>query len=67
VNFGDVSGQVAIGKKIKQKQTIKKTITLSNEDQKNLIENFLQFQKEIAKMSLPTVEATNISSCVIWQ
>ena len=47
VNFGDVSGQVAIGKNITQTQT------LSSLDKKELRDSLVQFQKEIAKLNLP--------------
>lgn len=47
VNFGDVSGQVAIGENITQTQT------LSSSDKKELRDNLVQFQKEIAKLNLP--------------
>ena len=56
VTFGDVSGQVAIGKNITQTQT------LTPEDRKDLHDNLLQFQKELAKMSLPTDESASINS-----
>jgi len=48
VNFGDVNGQVAIGKNITQTQT------LSSLDKKELRDSLVQFQKEIAKLNLPT-------------
>jgi len=47
VNFGDVSGQVAIGENITQTQT------LSSSDKKELRDSLVQFQKEIAKLNLP--------------
>ena len=47
VNFGDVSGQVAIGENITQTQT------LSSSDKKELRDSLIQFQKEIAKLNLP--------------
>ena len=47
VTFGDVSGQVAIGKNITQTQT------LSSSDKKELRDNLVQFQKEISKLNLP--------------
>lgn len=47
VNFGDINGQIAIGKNITQTQT------LSSSDKKELRANLVQFQKEIAKLNLP--------------
>ncbi len=44
VNFGNVSGQVAIGENITQTQT------LSASDKKELLESLIQFQKETAKL-----------------
>jgi len=48
VNFGDVSGQVAIGENITQTQM------LSSLDKKELRDSLVQFLKEIAKLNLPT-------------
>ena len=47
VNFSDINGQVAIGKNITQTQT------LSSSDKKELRDNLVLFQKEIAKLNLP--------------
>ncbi len=47
INFGNVSGQVAIGENITQTQT------LSSSDKKELRDSLVQFQKEIAKLNLP--------------
>lgn len=47
ITFGDVSGQVAIGEGITQIQT------LSSSDKKELRDNLVQFQKEIARLNLP--------------
>jgi hypothetical protein len=55
VTFVGVSGQVALGKNISQTQT------LSREDQKNLYNNLLQFQKEIAKINLSAKESIKIN------
>jgi hypothetical protein len=62
VNFGDISGQFAMGKNIKQNQIITKTITVSSEDKKDLHDTLLQFQKEIAKLNLPAEEAASVNS-----
>jgi hypothetical protein len=47
VTFGDNTGQIAIGENITQTQT------LSSSDKKELKDSLVQFQKEIAKLSLP--------------
>lgn len=59
VTIGDVSGQVAIGSNITQTQTIQ---TLTREDMIDLHDNLLQFQKELAKITLPPDESANINS-----
>jgi len=46
VTFGDNTGQIAIGENITQTQT------LSSSDKKELKDSLVQFQKEIAKLSL---------------
>nr|QNO49525.1 hypothetical protein FBKNMHLG_00044 [Methanosarcinales archaeon ANME-2c ERB4] len=45
--YGDVSGQIALGKEITQ------TKTLSISDKKELLDSLVEFQKEIAKLDLP--------------
>ncbi|MBW2738326.1 MAG: hypothetical protein JRE64_05630 [Deltaproteobacteria bacterium] len=59
VNFGDVNGQVAIGKNITQTQT------LSSLDKKELRDSLVQFQKEIAKLNLPTDTMAVVTGDVI--
>lgn len=46
VTFGDVSGQVAIGKNIKQVQTLKQT------DLEELRKSLLAFQEQVAQLGL---------------
>lgn len=52
VTFGDVSGQVAIGKNI---------IQLSTSDKKELLDSLIEFQKEIAKLGLPADELSIVN------
>ena len=47
VTFGDINGQFIIGNNNTQTQT------LSASDKKELLDNLIQIQKEIAKLSLP--------------
>ena len=58
VNFGDISGQIAIGKNITQTQT------LSSSDKKELRDNLVQFQKEIVKLNLPADTMTIVNGDV---
>ena len=55
VTFGDVSGQVAIGENITQTQT------LSGPDKKELLNNLIEFRKEIAKLDIPNDEKSTIN------
>lgn len=55
VTFGDVSGQVAIGENITQTQT------LSGPDKKELLNNLIEFRKEIAKLDIPDDEKSTIN------
>ena len=59
VNFGDVSGQVAIGENIIQTQT------LSSLDKKELKDSLVQFQKEIVKLNLPADTMAIVNGDVI--
>lgn len=52
VTFGDVSGQVAIGKNITQ---------LSTSGKKELLDSLIEFQKEIAKLGLPADELSIVN------
>jgi len=54
--YGDVSGQIALGKGITQ------TKTLSTSDKKELLDSLVEFQKEIAKLGLP-VDDLSIVNC----
>ena len=58
VTFGDVSGQVAIGKNITQTQT------LPISDKKELLDSLIEFQKEIAKLGLPADELSIVNGDV---
>ena len=58
VNFGDVSGQVAIGENITLKQT------LSVSDKKELLDSLTQFQREIANVGLPEDDLDDINNDV---
>ena len=55
VNFGNVSGEVAIGQNITQTQT------LSASDKKELLESLIQFQKETAKLGIPEGELSTVN------
>ena len=55
VTISDVSGQVAIGKNITQTQT------LSGSDKKELLNNLIEFRKEIAKLDIPDDEKSTIN------
>jgi len=57
-NISGVSGQVGIGKNIKQKQNLK----LSVPDKKELLNSLMQFQKEIANLGLPEDELQDINN-----
>lgn len=57
-NISGVSGQVGIGKNIKQEQNL----TLSVSDKKELLDSLMQFQKEIANMGLPEDELQDINN-----
>lgn len=59
-NISEVSGQVAVGKNIKQKQTL----TLSVSDKKELLDSLAQFQKEIANLGLPEDDLEDINNDV---
>ena len=64
-NISGVSGQVAIGEKIKQNQIKQiQTITLSASDKKVLLDSMEQFQKEIAILGLPKDELQDINNDV---
>ena len=53
VTFGNVSGQVAIGRNITQ--------TLSTSDKKELLDSLIEFQKEIDKLGLPADELSTVN------
>ena len=55
VSFGDVSGQVAIGEHIEQIQSIEQT------DLEELRKSLLDFQKEVAKLSLSSEDQSIVS------
>jgi hypothetical protein len=57
-NISGVSGQVGIGKNIKQKQNL----TLSVSDKKELLDSLMQFQKEIVNLGLPEDELQDINN-----
>ncbi len=57
-NISGVSGQVGIGKNIKQKQNL----TLSVSDKKELMDSLMQFQKEIVNLGLPEDELHDINN-----
>jgi len=57
-NISGVSGQVGIGKNIKQEQNL----TLSVSDKKELLDSLAQFQKEIANLGLPEDELQDINN-----
>ncbi len=52
VNIGPVSGQLGIGKNIKQ-TSITQTQTWSGSDKKELWDSLIEFQKEIVRLNLP--------------
>jgi hypothetical protein len=56
-DISNVSGQVAIGIKIKQTQTVS---TLSASDKKNLMDNLIEFRKEISTLGLQPDEQSII-------
>ncbi len=55
VIFGDVSGQLAIGRDITQTQT------LSASDKKELLDYLIQFQKEAAKIGIPEDDLSTVN------
>jgi len=57
-NISRVSGQVGIGKNIKQEQNL----TLSVSDKKELLASLMQFQKEIVNLGLPEDELQDINN-----
>lgn len=61
LKISGVSGQVAVGNDNTQTQTITQ---LSSDDKKNLSDNLLQLQKDIAKTNLPPDEASIVNGNV---
>ena len=57
-NISEVSGQVGIGKNIKQEQNL----TLSVSDKKELLDSLMQFQKEIVNLGLLGDELQDINN-----
>jgi Asp-tRNA(Asn)/Glu-tRNA(Gln) amidotransferase A subunit family amidase len=57
-NISGVSGEVAVGEHIEQKQTL----TLSVSDIKELLDSLAQFQKEIVNLGLPEDELQDINN-----
>ena len=57
-DISGVSGQVGIGKNIKQEQNL----TLSVSDKKELLDSLIQFQKEIVNLGLPEDELKDINN-----
>lgn len=57
-DISEVSGQVGVGKNIKQVQNL----TLSGPDKKELLDSLVQFQKEIANLGLPEDEQQDINN-----
>ena len=57
-DISEVSGQLGIGKNIKQVQNL----TLSVPDKKELVDNLMEFQKEIVNLGLPEGELKDINN-----
>ena len=56
--YGNVSGQIALGKGITQ------TKTLSTPDKKELLDSLVEFQKEIVKLDLPENDMSSVNNNV---